>query len=126
MVRLYRKGPQYRAPSKDRLPYRAHSVRSGGRPSLGRFVTERKARIQLPAADLDTYGRARLSYQQAAARSFSFCRAFHAARMRWLRTASSVTVDSISGVRPMRRHQPRQCPRRADCESTTGFCSWGL
>jgi integrase len=31
------------------------------------FVTERKARIQLPAADLDPSGRARLSCQQAAA-----------------------------------------------------------
>ena len=31
------------------------------------FVTERKARVQLPAADLDPFGRARLSYQQAAA-----------------------------------------------------------
>jgi len=28
------------------------------------FVTERKARVQLPAADLDEHGRARLSYQQ--------------------------------------------------------------
>src|SRR5712692_11590015 len=31
------------------------------------FVTERKARVQLPAADLDPSGRARLSYQQAEA-----------------------------------------------------------
>ena len=29
------------------------------------FVTERKARVQLPAADLDPAGHARLSYQQA-------------------------------------------------------------
>ncbi len=29
------------------------------------FVTERKARVQLPAADLDEHGHARLSYQQA-------------------------------------------------------------
>ena len=29
------------------------------------FVTERQARVQLPAADLDEHGRARLSYQQA-------------------------------------------------------------
>jgi len=27
--------------------------------------------------------------------------------MRWLRTMSSTVVDSISGVRPIRRHQPR-------------------
>ncbi len=31
------------------------------------FVTQRKARVQLPAADLDPSGRARLSYQRAAA-----------------------------------------------------------
>jgi len=31
------------------------------------FVTERKARVQLPMADLDEHGHARLSYQQAAA-----------------------------------------------------------
>jgi hypothetical protein len=31
------------------------------------FVTERKARVQLIAADLDGRGRARLSHQQAAA-----------------------------------------------------------
>ena len=31
------------------------------------FVTERKARVQLPAAELDGRGRARLSYQQAEA-----------------------------------------------------------
>ena len=38
-----------------------------GRTSGPVFVTERKARVQLPAADLDSCGRARLSYQQAAA-----------------------------------------------------------
>ena len=38
-----------------------------GRKSGPVFVTERKARVQLPAADLDPSGRARLSYQQAAA-----------------------------------------------------------
>jgi site-specific recombinase XerD len=42
------------------------------RPLKGRmtgsvFVTERKARVQLPAADLDEHGRGRLSYQQAEA-----------------------------------------------------------
>jgi hypothetical protein len=31
------------------------------------FVTEREARVQLPAADLDEHGHARLSYQHAAA-----------------------------------------------------------
>ena len=38
-----------------------------GRMSGPVFVTTRKARVQLPAADLDPSGRARLSYQQAAA-----------------------------------------------------------
>jgi integrase/recombinase XerC/integrase/recombinase XerD len=38
-----------------------------GRKSGPVFVTERKARVPLPAADLDPSGRARLSYQQAAA-----------------------------------------------------------
>jgi integrase len=38
-----------------------------GRKSGPVFVTRRKARVQLPAADLDPSGRARLSYQQAAA-----------------------------------------------------------
>ena len=37
-----------------------------GRKSGPVFVTERKARVPLPAADLDPSGRARLSYQQAA------------------------------------------------------------
>ena len=37
-----------------------------GRKSGPVFVTERKARVPLPAADLDEHGRARLSYQQAA------------------------------------------------------------
>lgn len=38
-----------------------------GRKSGPVFVTERKARVQLAAADLDQHGHARLSYQQAAA-----------------------------------------------------------
>jgi integrase len=38
-----------------------------GRKSGPVFVTERKARVQLSAADLDEHGHARLSYQQAAA-----------------------------------------------------------
>jgi len=38
-----------------------------GRKSGPVFVTERKARVQLAAADLDDEGHARLSYQQAAA-----------------------------------------------------------
>jgi hypothetical protein len=38
-----------------------------GRKSGPVFITGRKARVQLPAADLDPSGRARLSYQQAAA-----------------------------------------------------------
>ena len=43
----------------------------------------------------------------AAQRAFSCCRAFQAARMRWLRVISRVVVNSISGAGPMRRHQPR-------------------
>jgi len=42
----------------------------------------------------------------AARRWFSSCRAFYAVRIRWLRTASSVTVNSMRGARPIRR-QPR-------------------
>jgi len=38
---------------------------AGGRTTGPLFVTRRKARVQLPAADLDEHGRARLSYQQA-------------------------------------------------------------
>jgi integrase len=38
-----------------------------GRKSGPVFVTERKARVPLPVADLDEHGRARLSYQQAEA-----------------------------------------------------------
>ena len=38
-----------------------------GRKAGPVFVTKRKARVQLPAADLDPSGRARLSYQQAEA-----------------------------------------------------------
>jgi len=44
----------------------------------------------------------------AARRWLSSCRAFQAARMRWLRAMSSTVVNSISGARPMRRHQPRR------------------
>jgi integrase len=38
-----------------------------GRKSGPLFVTERKARVQLLAADLDEHGHTRLSYQRAAA-----------------------------------------------------------
>ncbi len=37
-----------------------------GRKTGPVFVTDRKARVQLPAADLDEHGHARLSYQRAA------------------------------------------------------------
>ena len=43
----------------------------------------------------------------AARRWVSSCRAFQAARMRWLRTTSSTVVNSIRGAGPIRRHQPR-------------------
>ena len=43
----------------------------------------------------------------AARRWVSSCRAVQARRMRWLRAISKVAVNSIRGVRPIRRHQPR-------------------
>jgi hypothetical protein len=43
----------------------------------------------------------------AARRAFSACRASQTLRMRWLRTMSRVVVNSMRGVRPVRRHQPR-------------------
>ncbi len=42
-----------------------------------------------------------------ARRALWSCRAFQAVMMRWLQTMSRVVVNSISGARPMRRHQPR-------------------
>ena len=49
------------------------------------FVTERKARVQLPAADLDEYGRTRLSYQQGEA---LFAKASGGATLHQLRHAA--------------------------------------
>jgi hypothetical protein len=43
----------------------------------------------------------------AARRAFSSRRAFQAALMHWLWTASSTVVNSISGVSPVRWHQPQ-------------------
>jgi integrase len=58
------------------------------------FVTERKARVQLPAADLDPSGRARLSYQQAEA---LFSEASGGATLHQLRH-SALTHDAELGT----------------------------
>ena len=58
------------------------------------FVTERKARVQLPTADLDPSGRARLSYQQAAA---LFSEASGGATLHQLRH-SALTHDAEDGT----------------------------
>jgi integrase/recombinase XerC/integrase/recombinase XerD len=65
-----------------------------GRKSGPVFVTERKARVQLPAADLDPSGRARLSYQQAAA---LFSKASGGATLHQLRH-SALTHDAEDGT----------------------------
>jgi integrase len=65
-----------------------------GRTSGPLFVTERKARVQLPAADLDPDGRARLSYQHAAA---LFSEASGGATMHQLRH-SALTHDAELGT----------------------------
>src|ERR1700728_182941 len=43
----------------------------------------------------------------AARRAWSAWRVFQARRMRWLRMVCRQASQSASGVRPMRRHQPR-------------------
>src|SRR5579859_856511 len=43
----------------------------------------------------------------AARRVFSSCLAFQACRIRWLRAMSSIVANSMRGVGPVRRHQPR-------------------
>jgi|HubBroStandDraft_5_1064220.scaffolds.fasta_scaffold82972_2 integrase len=65
-----------------------------GRTSGPVFVTERKARVQLPAADLDPSGRARLSYQQAEA---LFSEASGGATLHQLRH-SALTHDAELGT----------------------------
>jgi integrase len=65
-----------------------------GRESGPLFVTGRKARVQLPAADLDEHGRARLSYQQAAA---LFSEASSGATLHQLRH-SALTHDAEDGT----------------------------
>ena len=65
-----------------------------GRKSGPVFVTERKARVQLPAADLDEHGHARLSYQQAAA---LFSEASGGATLHQLRH-SALTHDAEEGT----------------------------
>ena len=68
-----------------------------GRKSGPVFVTERKARVQLPAADLDERGRARLSYQQAEA---IFKTASGGATLHQLRH-SALTHDAEDGTGTM-------------------------
>ncbi len=58
------------------------------------FVTERRARVQLPAADLDEDGHARLSYQQAEA---LFSEASGGATLHQLRH-SALTHDAEDGT----------------------------
>ena len=65
-----------------------------GRKSGPVFVTERKARVQLPAADLDEDGHARLSYQQASA---LFSEASGGATLHQLRH-SALTHDAEEGT----------------------------
>ena len=65
-----------------------------GRKSGPVFVTKRKARVQLPAADLDPSGQARLSYQQAAA---LFSEASGGATLHQLRH-SALTHDAELGT----------------------------
>jgi integrase/recombinase XerC/integrase/recombinase XerD len=58
------------------------------------FVTQRKARVQLPPADVDEHGHARLSYQQAAA---LFAAASGGATLHQLRH-SALTHDAEAGT----------------------------
>jgi integrase len=65
-----------------------------GRTAGPVFVTERRARVQLPAVDLDPSGRARLSYQQAEA---LFSAASGGATLHQLRH-SALTHDAEDGT----------------------------
>jgi integrase/recombinase XerC/integrase/recombinase XerD len=65
-----------------------------GRTAGPVFVTARRARVQMPAADLDPAGRARLSYQQAAA---LFSAASGGATLHQLRH-SALTHDAEDGT----------------------------
>ena len=65
-----------------------------GRTSGPVFVTQRKARVQLSAADLDEHGHARLSYQQAEA---PFAKASGGATLHQLRH-SALTHDAEDGT----------------------------
>lgn len=68
-----------------------------GRKTGPLFVTERRARVQLPAGDLDPEGRARLSYQQAEA---LFTAASGGATLHQLRH-SALTHDAEDGTGTM-------------------------
>ena len=85
--------PQGRCHRRHRLAdrHRAPAPAPAPGPTAGPvFVTERKARVQLPAADLDERGRARLSYQQAEA---LFAKASGGATLHQLRH-SALTHDA--------------------------------
>lgn len=98
------------------------------------FVTERKARVQLAAADLDEHGHARLSYQQAAA---LFSEASGGATLHQLRH-SALTHDAEDGagtpilmarsghtsVRSLAKHAPglgRPMPARLPIKRVSGL-----
>src|ERR1035441_10154499 len=70
-----------------------------GRKSGPVFVTERKARVQLPTADLDGHGHARLSYQQAEA---LFTAASGGATLHQLRH-SALTPDAAKRTAQLQR-----------------------
>jgi integrase len=62
------------------------------------FITERKARVQLSAADLDPSGRARLSYQQATA---PFSKASGSATLHQLRHSALTQNAELGTGTPM-------------------------
>ena len=86
---MFPRPPASPLPRPDRQP-RLLKVASPARV----FVPERKARVQLPAADLDPSGRARISYWQATA---LFSRASGRARLHQLRH-SALTHNAEKGT----------------------------
>jgi hypothetical protein len=68
------------------------------------FVTERKARVQLPAAGLDERGRARFSYQQAEAL--------------FPKASAGATLHQL-------RHQAERDPRRSSIQGPVGCTRHG-
>jgi integrase len=70
-----------------------------GRKSGPVFVTVRKARVELPAADLDPAGRARLSYQQAAALFSKASGGATRGTLMWLRSPTRRSAPSSRSMR---------------------------